>query len=81
MNDRRTFLGLAGAAGVSLLLFGRATGAPARGSFAVTRSSADWRRLLGAQRYAILREAGTERPFHERYAIDPAAGSVEPPTF
>ena len=63
MNDRRTFIGLAGAAGVSLLLFGRAADAPARGSFAVTRSPADWRRLLGSQRYAILREAGTERPF------------------
>src|SRR5690349_4075150 len=61
-DDRRLFLGLAGAAGVSLLLFGRSTGA-APMAFAVSHTGADWQKILGPQRYHILREAGTERPF------------------
>lgn len=31
--------------------------------FAVNRAPADWKKLLGPQRYAVLREASTERPF------------------
>jgi peptide-methionine (R)-S-oxide reductase len=62
--DRRLFLGLTGAAGLSsLLLFGRpGTAAPAM-HFAVNHTPAEWRKILGAQRYAVLREAATERPF------------------
>ena len=63
MNDRRTFLALAGTAGASLLLFGRPSDAAAGTKFAVSRTPAEWRRTLGDQRYHILREAGTERPF------------------
>src|SRR5436305_4509233 len=62
MNDRRTFLGLAGAAAVSVLLIGRPGRADTQ-RFAVTRSPAQWRSLLGAQRYAVLREAATETAF------------------
>src|SRR6478672_5322155 len=63
MNDRRTFVGAAGAAAVSLLLFGRSSGASPRLSFQVNHTPAEWRRLLEPQRYAILREAATERAF------------------
>ena len=63
MNDRRAFLGLAGAAGAGFLLYGWQSSAKSAGRFAVTRSSAEWRRILGPQRYAILREAGTERAY------------------
>ena len=63
MNDRRAFLGLTGAAGIGLLLFGRTGDADAGTRFTVSRAPAEWKRILGAQRYRILREAGTERPF------------------
>jgi peptide-methionine (R)-S-oxide reductase len=63
MNDRRAFLGLAGAAGASLLLFGRPQGAQASMRFAVNHSPAEWKRILGPQRYPILRDAATERAF------------------
>ncbi len=62
MNDRRSFLGLIGAAAVGTLLFARSKDAPAA-RFAVSHSDAEWRRILGAQRYPILREGATERPF------------------
>src|SRR5579885_2169843 len=64
MIERRAFLGLVGAAGVSsLLLFGRSgTAAPAL-HFALNHAPAEWRQILGPDRYAILREGATERPF------------------
>ena len=67
MNDRRAFIGLAGAGAVGLLLFGRSGSwaAPA-GHFAVTRSPADWQHMLGPKRYAVLRQAATEPPFSSR---------------
>jgi|SRR3954468_6256063 peptide-methionine (R)-S-oxide reductase len=64
MNDRRMFLGIVGASAASLLLFGRASGsAGAPMDFAVNRTDAQWKQILGPERYHILREAGTERRF------------------
>ena len=63
MNDRRMFLGLAGASAVGVLLFSRPPAASATMHFAVNHTPAEWKRLLGPQRYHILREAGTERAF------------------
>jgi peptide-methionine (R)-S-oxide reductase len=63
MNDRRMFLGLAGAAGVSLLLFGRSGSSAASARFKVSHTPQEWKQILGPERYHILREAGTERRF------------------
>lgn len=57
--DRRSFLGATAAAG-ALSLFGLSARAPAAMKFEVTKTPEEWLRLLGPQRYAILREAGTE---------------------
>ena len=62
MNDRRSFLGLIGAAAVGTLLFARSKDAPAA-RFPVAHTDAEWRRILGPQRYPILREGATERPY------------------
>ncbi len=62
--DRRAFLGLtAAAAGSSLLLFGRSGRAAPGMHFAVNHTPTEWQHMLGAQRYAVLREAATEHPF------------------
>jgi peptide-methionine (R)-S-oxide reductase len=60
--SRRTLLGSGLAAGIGLFVFARGSGpAEAAQTFRVTHSPQDWRRMLGAQRYAVLREAQTER--------------------
>jgi peptide-methionine (R)-S-oxide reductase len=61
--DRRTALGMGGAAGVSLLLFGRSGGATPSVRFSVMHTEEQWLRILGQQRYSVLRESATERPF------------------
>jgi len=64
MIDRRAFLGLTGAAAASgVVLLGRSGRAAANVHFAVNHTPAEWRKILGAERYAVLREAATERPF------------------
>jgi peptide-methionine (R)-S-oxide reductase len=63
MIDRRAMLGISGAAAVGLFLFGRAGSASAGLRFTVNHTPAEWRRILGPQRYAVLREAATEHAF------------------
>jgi peptide-methionine (R)-S-oxide reductase len=58
--NRRMFLG-AGAAGIAVLAFLRTPSTAATQRFAVNHSPAEWKRLLGPERYAVLREASTER--------------------
>ena len=62
--DRRLFLGLTGAAAIgSVVLFGRSGNAAPTMHFAVNHTSAEWRKILGPQRFAVLRDAATEHPF------------------
>jgi peptide-methionine (R)-S-oxide reductase len=63
MIGRRELIGLAGAALAAVLLGSTSTLAVSAGKFEVSHTPADWRRLLGPERYAVLREAATERPF------------------
>jgi peptide-methionine (R)-S-oxide reductase len=60
--DRRGLLG-AGVLGLLGLAVLRAPAAAGAAGFKVQHTPAEWRKMLGPQRYAILREASTERPF------------------
>jgi len=60
--DRRALLGTAALGGLSWLLL-RPSPTEAAARFEVTHTPAEWKRLLGPDRYWILREAGTERSF------------------
>lgn len=82
--DRRAFLGIAGAAGVSLFLLPRLGPAAVPTRFPVTHSPAEWMKLLGPKRYAVLREGATEYAFtspllkEHRHGIFACAGCSNP---
>ena len=63
MLGRRELIGLVGVGAVALLLGSTSTLAVSAGKFQVSHTPAEWRKLLGPERYAVLREAATERPF------------------
>jgi peptide-methionine (R)-S-oxide reductase len=63
MLDRRDFM-RAGAGAGALLLAPRLAGAdPKDGTFEITRTEAEWRKLLTPEQFYVLRRHGTERPF------------------
>lgn len=61
--SRRTFTHALGLASAGFLVLGRSGAALGAPIGHIRHSPADWRRILGAQRYAVLREAATEQPF------------------
>jgi peptide-methionine (R)-S-oxide reductase len=60
MVTRRRFL-VGGTAGAVAL--GMCEGLVLAGQFEVTKSDAEWRKILTPDRYAVLRHESTERPF------------------
>jgi peptide-methionine (R)-S-oxide reductase len=58
-SDRRGFL----AAAAASVLVARSAVSSAASRFPVEHTPAEWRRILGPQRFAVLRESSTERPF------------------
>lgn len=64
MYNRRTILGVIGsAAGIGLAVrIGQADPAMAAERFEIARTDAQWRSLLGPERYAVLRQEATEPP-------------------
>ncbi|HET7709665.1 MAG TPA: peptide-methionine (R)-S-oxide reductase MsrB [Sphingomicrobium sp.] len=58
---KRGFLAAAGGGIIGLALWNSATPAESAGRFEITKTEAQWRGQLGAQRYYILRQGGTER--------------------
>ena len=59
------------AAGFSLLK----PPAMASGTFEVTHSDAEWKKLLNPEQYDVLRKAGTERPFTSKLLHEERAGT------
>ena len=59
--NRRGLFGAAALTAIGVAFSARSTAAPAK--FQVTKTPAEWRQKLGPQRYNILRQAGTERPY------------------
>ena len=45
------------------------------GTFEVTNTEEDWRRILTAEQYAVLREEATERPYRNKYHNHKGAGT------
>lgn len=64
MFSRRSFLlGGVGAAAVVAGLSMRTPPVRATGAFKVTHTDEEWKKLLTAEQYSVLRESGTEYPF------------------
>ena len=63
--SRRELVRLGAAATTAGVVFiaGCGKSPAAAGNFAVRRTPAEWRRQLGAERFHILREGGTETPY------------------
>jgi len=73
--NRATLLSGIGAAAFLGVLGLRHTPAVRADSFEVRYSDAQWRKRLGAERFPILREAGTEPPWSSKLEYEHRAGT------
>jgi peptide-methionine (R)-S-oxide reductase len=76
INRRTVLLGLAATAASALALrasLGAGTAAPS-GTFEITKTAEEWRKILTPEQYYILREHGTERPFTSPLDTEKRAG-------
>ena len=59
--NRRGLLGAGALTAIGVAFASRSIAAPAK--FQVTKTPAEWRKQLGPERYNVLRQEGTERPY------------------
>ena len=59
--DRRGLFGAAALTAIGVAISARSIAAPAK--FQVTKTPAQWQKQLGPERYNVLRQEGTERPY------------------
>ncbi len=73
---RRNLLGAAAVTATGLYATSfRGSAATETEKFEVTYTDAEWRKRLGAQEYAVLRQADTERPFTSKLLHEERAGT------
>lgn len=78
-NRRDTLLGLGVATGLIAGIRGLFHSQPAQAAqprrvYEVTRTEAEWRKLLSSEQFHVLRQAGTERPFSSPLDKEKRAG-------
>lgn len=76
---KRSFLSLGGLAFAGTVFGGvvslRSGTALASGNFAVTRSDAQWRKMLSPAAYRVLRKADTEQPYTSKLSSEKRKGT------
>jgi peptide-methionine (R)-S-oxide reductase len=75
MTRRHVLMGGAGLMALLSLPFVPRGADGAEGSFEVTRTDAEWRRMLSPEAYRILRKEGTERPYSSPLNKEKRAGT------